>query len=385
MAFNFEKLQKLADDMATPCFDGSLLVWILNEKLVPEWFKLITPYIRKATYRSDWSDPDDAFGQVVFEVWKAFQMYGPRPNGGQFSDLIKLKTNNVLTNRAKRRGSDKCRLNYEAESYESLLDVAGDSPFLGVAITHFLTLESDEGLYNECMEERVQNMTIGKYREAETFEEGDNCVTRHGKIVKILLNAGRRNSVKVYVSATEKSVDVPLDYQLAPYSLSSPSEVEGKKVKLAEVEEPEVTEDAIIEIVEEPEEPEEEKLTVTVVEVLQDTQIEPEEEMVEETVEETVEPVAESTPEAKPKKKKSSRKSAKKVAFEMLLSGPQTRDSIATALMELRKKSGSGVQDMEKLKTYASVTLSTIARDLRESEEYEYRKVERKTYQIFKK
>ena len=69
----------------------------------------------------------------------------------------------------------------------------------------------------------------------------------------------------------------------------------------------------------------------------------------------------------------------------MLMKGPQTKDSIAKVLLEMREKAGKVDQDITKLTTYASVTLSTIARDLRESTEYEYKKVEKKTYQIFKK
>lgn len=119
MPIDSVKIQQIVDMMATPKPSGG---WVLDHSYAAAFFNLIEGYIRKSAYKSDRFDPEDAFAQVRFEVWRALEKYGPRPNGQFFADYtLKLKTNNILTNRAKKRNSLKSRLNYISDSYETIL------------------------------------------------------------------------------------------------------------------------------------------------------------------------------------------------------------------------------------------------------------------------
>jgi hypothetical protein len=115
------RLQKVVEKMSIP--DGA--GWKLDHTHAPEFFELINDYIKTAAYRSDFYDPEDAYAQVRFEIWRALERYGPRPNGQAFAKYtLKLKTNNILTNRAKKRKSYRSRLNYISSSYDEILEAS---------------------------------------------------------------------------------------------------------------------------------------------------------------------------------------------------------------------------------------------------------------------
>jgi len=133
------KLQKIVDKMSKPGKEK----WVLDHTLAPSFFEFVSPYIKKAAYKSEYNahgDPEDAFAEVRWEVWKALEKYGPRPKGNLFGDYtLKLKTNNVLTNREKKRASYKSRLNFVSESLDSLeaQEREGERCYIPPSCAHF--------------------------------------------------------------------------------------------------------------------------------------------------------------------------------------------------------------------------------------------------------
>ena len=114
------KLQVLAESMATRVVDGYSTQWLLDSSKAPEFLAMIRSYIFKSAYKSDKYDPEDAYGDVICGVWQAFQRYGPKPGGQSFINLIRLKTNNILTNRARKRFSWRSKINYTSVSLDAL-------------------------------------------------------------------------------------------------------------------------------------------------------------------------------------------------------------------------------------------------------------------------
>lgn len=74
--------------------------------------------------------------------------------------------------------------------------------------------------------------------------------------------------------------------------------------------------------------------------------------------------------------RKGKKDSARDITFALLLAGPQTKHTIATFLSNLHP-------EYSNIPTYASVTMSTLRREIKESHIYEYRKVGKCLYQIF--
>ena len=117
-----EKIQEIVDK-AVPYEKEGKTHWRLPHEYAKDFVSLITPYVRKAATKSDWYDVEDTMSEVIFELWRALETYGPRPFGETFYNYtLKLKTNNVLTNRANKRSSLKAKINYVSESFDSLLD-----------------------------------------------------------------------------------------------------------------------------------------------------------------------------------------------------------------------------------------------------------------------
>ena len=99
MHLNEKKLQEIVDH-AVRQPDGT---WKLDDKFAPEFFSIINSYIKKASFKSDWHDPEDAFAETRLAVWRALRSYGPNPMGNSFVYALKLRVNNSLTNRFKKR------------------------------------------------------------------------------------------------------------------------------------------------------------------------------------------------------------------------------------------------------------------------------------------
>jgi len=108
------KLQRLAESIASEQLpDGT---WKLEHKNAPEFFGMIQGYVRHAARKSDPYDPEDAEGDIMENVWKALQRYGPNYRQQPFMNLFRIKVNNILTNRHKKRQSFKNRLNFNSKN-----------------------------------------------------------------------------------------------------------------------------------------------------------------------------------------------------------------------------------------------------------------------------
>ena len=111
-------LQEIVEDIAhTQLPDGT---WELDDTRAPEFFNLVSPYIQKAARISDIYDPEDAVGEILEGLWKSLQRHGHSYHGKPFHVMLKMKTNNVLTNRFKRRTALKNKLNYTSESLDNI-------------------------------------------------------------------------------------------------------------------------------------------------------------------------------------------------------------------------------------------------------------------------
>jgi len=109
---NAAKLQ-LVVDRAQFKIENDKKIWYLSENDAKDFVGCVDKYIKKSVFRSDYYDPEDAYGEVLLELWRCLTKYGPRPNGKLFGEyVLPLKTNNVLTNRANKRKSFKSRANY---------------------------------------------------------------------------------------------------------------------------------------------------------------------------------------------------------------------------------------------------------------------------------
>lgn len=105
-------LQKVVD-RAYCKIENDKQIWVLSEEDAKEFVNCVDKYIKKSVFKSDIYDPEDAYGDIILELWRCLTKYGPRPNGRLFGEyVLPLKTNNILTNRANKRKSLKSRINY---------------------------------------------------------------------------------------------------------------------------------------------------------------------------------------------------------------------------------------------------------------------------------
>lgn len=403
------KLQKIVDKMSKPSKSG----WVLDHDYAKAFFDLISPYVKKAAYKSEYNphgDPEDAFAETRWEVWRALEKYGPRPKGNLFGDYtLKLKTNNILTNREKKRSSQKSCLNFVSESLDGLeaLALEGEryhtppscAPFdlclfkeelierskkennkvtkimkrinkldhkeklevfysTASAITgkayddcieQFINLQINLNflsklkppLYNDPVDDHILAMEEMMANKLADVKVGDKFITKAGgKIIEI--RSKTRKGFKILVVLTGKEIAVDDDYiknSVEPY------EDEGDPVEQT-FEEP--VEKAVVE--------------------------EPVEKVVEEEVVEPPKkkrgrkPVIKNSKKPKPNKgekkmakTKTTRKETKKaLILELLKQGPQTRDSLANAIIA---KGLSKHNDVTKEKSYASVILFNLKKE----------------------
>lgn len=117
-AIDSRKLQEVVEKMAKPRGNGT---WELDRDYAPEFFNLVKGYVQKATYKSDRYDPEDTCSEIYWNLWRALERYGPRPQGNDFASYtLKLKVNNILTNAAKKRRSAKSRINFMTKSLDQM-------------------------------------------------------------------------------------------------------------------------------------------------------------------------------------------------------------------------------------------------------------------------
>lgn len=125
---NASQLQEVVD-RAQYRIEKDKKVWFLSDADAKEFVSCIDKYVKKSVFKSDVFDPEDAYSEVVLELWRCLTKYGPRPNGKLFGEyVLPLKTNNVLTNRANKRKSFKSRVNYMTSSLD--LSVVDNSAYV---------------------------------------------------------------------------------------------------------------------------------------------------------------------------------------------------------------------------------------------------------------
>jgi len=418
LTIDVDKLQEIVDKMSKPGKEK----WVLDPDYAGMFFNFISPYIKKAAYRSEYNihgDPEDAFAEVQWEVWRALEKYGPRPKGNLFGDYtLKLKTNNVLTNREKKRASHKSRINFVSESLDYLeaQEAEGEKRYNAPSCAHFdLCLLKEEFIKRSKKEDRKVNIMINKinrlnYKEklevfyllmssitGEPYENcikqfinlflsinfitklkpflynknedwknlleleetmqndlvnvkvGDKFVTLGGKVIEI--RSKSRKGFKILVMLTEKEIPVDDDYiknNVTRYVEGADPVEKTFDLEIAKKVEEVITKDP-------PKEPVEQNV------------VEPTEKIVAEPSKKTKNESS-SKPETnkklgkkgKKKMKKTPKETKKAFILKMLNEGPQTRGSLAAAIIE---NGLSKHNDVKKEKSYASVILYNLEKD----------------------
>jgi hypothetical protein len=270
---NSEQLQVIVDD--TVKSRNALGEWDLDMDQAPRFFDAIDNYVRKAAFKSDKFDPEDACADIRSELWWALQKYGPRPFGKLFGDYtLKLKTKNVLTNRAKKRNKClKSKINYIAESLDEIVENGKEGKKLPVEqfkehkeeepkqnrkVNYFKKFETllhklnkktqaefanilmsdivgvDKEKWQECSLILIRTLCVlnplySKMEEEERrmnkLEEiriGNRYVTKYGKVIEVRgkgefidsKTKRRENGFKIYVFATKREISVPTSYMI---------------------------------------------------------------------------------------------------------------------------------------------------------------------------
>lgn len=145
-------------------------VWYLTEDDAKEFVACVDKYIKKSVGKSDLFDPEDAYGEIVLELWRCLTKYGPRPNGKLFGEyVLPLKTNNILTNRANKRKSFKSRINYLTSSID---DVRIDSKFFEGPLDKVSTKENIMSFQKKIDEDKkIQSLYKRIKRETELLSK----------------------------------------------------------------------------------------------------------------------------------------------------------------------------------------------------------------------
>lgn len=274
-----QELQVLAEDMASIAVDGHGYQWVFDKIKEEQFIKFISRYVMRAAAKSEKSfyyqygreDPEDAYGDVISSIWVAFRKYGPRPMGNDFSYLLKLKTNNTLTNRVRKMKSDKSKLNFISCSLDSLHH-SEDSDAEDKYSAHVLdptfvsyVKKSPTRVYNKFAKEK--NM---EFIDAKDAVLGDVYLTRNDKLVQVSEIRGDVVILKVF--ATDKSLPVPLTYPLRAYAGSEEDPVEAEiteEIKQVVEEEPVLS---VAPVSDSPEVQEEEPIVFSASEMLADAE-----------------------------------------------------------------------------------------------------------------
>lgn len=335
--------------------------WDVDERYYKDFVKLTEAYIKKSAFQSDRYDPDDAYSEITMQLFISMKKYGPRPLGNRFTYLLRLKTLNILTNRAVKRSAINNKLNYISESLESIMrdvenfnkheprskelngfDLCSIKDILGRPRTNDL-LSSCGFLYNKGEnklilvgkeDEKVNSANCDKvvqYKPISEFSVGQSAVTKFDKIVQITSKGNEKT--KILVMLTNKEIYVPNDYMVQPLEVTvveSKPVVQNKVVKVNKNNEKEnkmqvdekVGTEVGVKTIETP------KSDI----VVQKSSVQPKEEGT----------------------------STKKLVVSLLKAGPQTRTSLAQTIIDQGLTSNT---DVKKVKSYVSVILSHLKRD----------------------
>lgn len=92
--------------------------WDLDHTHSKAFYDIVYRYAYRSAHKSDWFDPEDAIGEIIYKVWDGLRRYGPNYQGKGFKSFLKMKTNNVLTSRHRKRNTDKSCLNFVNNSLD---------------------------------------------------------------------------------------------------------------------------------------------------------------------------------------------------------------------------------------------------------------------------
>lgn len=335
--------------------DGS---WQIDDRYVPEFIRAVNGYVTSAVKRSDPFDPEDTKSEVILQLWLALKRYGPRPHGFNFADYtLKLKVNNILTNRANRRKYiNKHKANYHTVSLDHLSEVEntiGQSSRLPQVLLQeysdnlsnyyaFDTKKTKKSWYNSHRHKQVKEKNMEVSMKLGDGDVGKMYLTKYDK--KIQLLSRTEAGCRVLVLATGKEVDVPLGYMVA--QVAQVAQVAEEKINTVKVESEKVMDEKI--------RVEASEVRVEASEVLaSETPVV----AMEATAEATAVAETETVEEVQKKKRVRHKLSAKQVVVDLLKSGEQTKDTLASAIM---KQFPDRSDSLDKVKNYVGVILSNL-------------------------
>lgn len=385
---NAETLQVVVD-RAKFRMENDKKVWYLSDDDAKEFVRCVDKYVKKSVFRSDVYDPEDAYSEVLLELWRCLTKYGPRPSGKLFGEyVLPLKTNNVLTNRANKRKSLKSRVNYltspidtsimnsvsvlpfdimqAKESAEEMRDQLEDQRLikcllkktqketLKLSRTNFnafislfldFALEASPKLITLLREKvgtpnKFENLTAILYNKGreiclevnmKELKIGDKLITPGGKIIEIRRKTD--NGYVVYIPLIDQETEVEVEYTDRCTIFDTPEDEKATQ-RTSSTEETKQLKVYAKKIVEE------EQKSLDHIEV-----------------------------------NESESGAATKVIVELLKAGPQTRDFLARALVN---KGLSKSNDVEKAKGYVSVLIS----NLKKTASFQITSPKRGTYEL---
>jgi hypothetical protein len=367
-----EKLQKIVDKAYIKHVDGKD-IWVLSEEDARDFVYCINNYVKKSAYRSDIYDPDDAYSEIIFGLWKSLTKYGPRPNGKLFGDyVLPLKTNNILTNRANKRNSSKSKLNYVSSSLDSLMKDVSNIFNYSLAVDPIDSITFKESL-NEFQEKIVKDKRTKSSIKKLAFRINKDPEFAEYSVVKELLNTIRNRGFLANLSFILSSID-PIEIVFNKDNTIVSNKYGGKIMQNAKVgdkfispggkviEIRRVLEDGYvvnIQLIDQEAIVDSAYLAKCLV-YASDTPI---------SINEESSETAKLIEYAKDKEEKEKaivlsimpndggERSAQRLVLGLLKHGPQSRESLAKALIETKH---SKSDDIEKAKGYASVLVSDI-------------------------
>lgn len=370
---NAETLQKVVD-RAHCRTENDKQVWSLSEADAQEFVRCVDKYVKKSVFKSDIYDPEDAYGDILLELWRCLTKYGPRPNGKMFGEyVLPLKTNNILTNRANKRKSFKSRVNYLTAPFDpALIDcVFFELPFDKISFEEqAVVIEkqikenkrinslykkvkkelakatiSDVKIFNSLyltfLKEKFPDITEQKNKVENTprilydhgknlleeimreFKIGDKLISPGGKVIEIRRRTESGFIVNIPLIDQEVEIDFVYAKRCNAYDLASETSAETPKEDVEDLH----VDDTQVE--------ETKKLKVYAKKIVEE----------EKKSLDNIEIEAEESG------------AAFKVIIELLKTGPQSRELLARALVG---KGLSKSNDVEKSKGYVSVLVSNI-------------------------
>jgi hypothetical protein len=211
MKLDVNHLQIVVDKMSTR---NKKNTWDLDHKYAKEFFKLVDPYIIKAAIKSTYYDDDkeDAIAEVRFQVWRALEKYGPRPKGNKFGTYtLKLKVNNCLTNRFKKKESCKSKINYMTDSLDEIMLLAKEGKRRN-DLPSYRNIDPCE--FKEMVLERQTKRPKRTYKKMKYKKKDIVMVKQDPKPIKALVKTHKEKRKEYYEKNKEKIKEYSKKYYL---------------------------------------------------------------------------------------------------------------------------------------------------------------------------